>query len=41
AAEIPFDLLNKITDRIISEVDGINRIVYDITGKPSATIEWE
>ncbi|NMA68662.1 MAG: hypothetical protein GX958_04500, partial [Desulfitobacterium sp.] len=41
AAEIPFDLLNKITDRIISEVDGINRIVYDITGKPPATIEWE
>lgn len=41
AAQIPFEVLSKITDRVISEVDGINRVVYDITGKPPATIEWE
>ncbi|HHU53640.1 MAG TPA: glutamine-hydrolyzing GMP synthase, partial [Clostridiaceae bacterium] len=40
-AEIPFVLLRKITKRITDEVSGINRIVYDITGKPPATIEWE
>ncbi|NLM18809.1 MAG: glutamine-hydrolyzing GMP synthase [Clostridiaceae bacterium] len=40
-AEIPFALLRKITKRITDEVSGINRIVYDITGKPPATIEWE
>lgn len=40
-AKIPLDLLEKISTRITSEVDGINRIVYDITGKPPATIEWE
>ncbi|MEL3909160.1 MAG: glutamine-hydrolyzing GMP synthase [Treponemataceae bacterium] len=38
---IPFELLEKISTRIINEVKGINRIVYDITGKPPATIEWE
>ena len=38
---IPYDVLAKITDRITSEVDGINRVLYDITPKPTGTIEWE
>jgi GMP synthase (glutamine-hydrolysing) len=37
----PFDLLAKASNRIINEVRGINRVVYDISGKPPATIEWE
>jgi GMP synthase (glutamine-hydrolysing) len=40
-AELPHDLLSKISNRIINEVRGINRVVYDISGKPPATIEWE
>jgi GMP synthase (glutamine-hydrolysing) len=40
-AELPYDLLGKISNRIINEVRGINRVVYDISGKPPATIEWE
>lgn len=39
--EIPYSLLNKITDRITGEVDGINRVLYDLTPKPVGTIEWE
>ena len=39
--EIPYSLLNKITARITSEVEGINRVVYDLTPKPIGTIEWE
>lgn len=39
--EIPYTVLNKITDRITHEVDGINRVLYDLTPKPIATIEWE
>ena len=35
------DLLAKVSSRIINEVRGINRVVYDISGKPPATIEWE
>ena len=40
-APLPFDLLGKVSNRIINEVRGINRVVYDISGKPPATIEWE
>ena len=39
--EIPYALLHKITDRITREVDGINRVCYDLTPKPVGTIEWE
>ncbi len=39
--EIPYDVLRKITDRITSEVEGINRVLYDLTPKPIGTIEWE
>ena len=38
---IPYDVLAKITDRITSEVEGINRVLYDITPKPTGTIEWD
>ena len=40
-AELPYSLLGKVSNRIINEVRGINRVVYDISGKPPATIEWE
>ena len=40
-AELPHGLLGKVSNRIINEVRGINRVVYDISGKPPATIEWE
>jgi GMP synthase (glutamine-hydrolysing) len=40
-AELPYTLLGKVSNRIINEVRGINRVVYDICGKPPATIEWE
>ena len=39
--EIPYNVLHKITDRITSEVDGINRVLFDLTPKPVGTIEWE
>lgn len=40
-AELPYALLAKVSNRIINEIRGINRVVYDISGKPPATIEWE
>ena len=38
---MPYDLLGRISNRIINEVKGINRVAYDISSKPPATIEWE
>lgn len=40
-SRLPFELLEKVSARIVSEVHGINRITYDITSKPLGTIEWE
>ena len=39
--EIPYSVLHKVTDRIVTEVEGINRVLYDLTPKPTGTIEWE
>jgi len=40
-ARLPYDLLARLSNQIINEVKGVNRVVYDISSKPPSTIEWE
>ena len=40
-AHLPYDFLGHVSNRIINEINGISRVVYDVSGKPPATIEWE
>jgi len=40
-SHLPYDLIGHVSNRIINEIDGISRVVYDVSGKPPATIEWE
>jgi GMP synthase (glutamine-hydrolysing) len=40
-AHLPYEFLERVSNRIVNEVAGINRVVYDISSKPPSTIEWE